>query len=142
MDAKTYIREFLRSHQGVEYSQEELAAKVNEYEHFDTPIQINPEEVLKYGRELAQEEDNIHHWTVTGSYTVIINGERRFLVDDDDYLRYDVVADLAPRRLEEVEHLHGRELMEWIIEELADIIEESAVEHRFKYEGRGWGGPD
>lgn len=142
MDAKTYIREFLRSHQGVTYSQDELAARVNDFEHFDTPIQINSAEVLKYGRELAEEEDKIHHWTVTSSYTVVINGERRFLVDDDEFLRDDVVADLAPRRLKDVEELHGRDLIEWIIEELADEIEESAIEHRFKYEGRGWGGPD
>lgn len=142
MDTKRYVREFLKAHPGKTYSQNELALEINEYDNFDIPIKVHPEEVLKHGRELAKQKDRFQHYKRSGSATVTIDGQKRLLLLDNEYLRYDVVADLAEDRLSEIEGLHGEELMQWIIDELADEVEDSVLEHHFKYEGRGWGGPD
>lgn len=134
MDAKKYVREFLRAHKGIAYSAKELAVELSEYDRFDIPVEINPDEVRTYGAELANEEDSIHHDVAGHGSTVVIDGEAKPLFLDYEYLRYDVVADFAPMREHEVEDMSPESMRDWIVAELADEVEDDFIEHSFKWE--------
>lgn len=132
MDSKRLIFEQLKNNPGTRYSPELLAGEINEGILID--INANPQEVQKYCMELAEENAEVKHYTTTKAEAVHIEGDRWTLYLDPEYLLYDIVAEYAPDRVEELEDLPAEQIQDWIRDELVRDSEGSVTLHEFAFE--------